>query len=217
MRIARSALLTLTLTATLPALALAQTQVTDRGDIAGGTTLTWDAVGAPSTPFTVGDITASTDGDFQRYTSGVNWFGGFASGDELLFANDGSQITFDFSSPITGFATQGWFNYTPTGSAQFFIDAYRGGSLLGSFMVAGSGGGVGGPAPVLGFEDAAGFDRVVLRGVRTDQNPTEFAVNQLTLGSGVATVTPEPATLALLGTGLLALGMGGLRRRRARV
>src|SRR4051812_9342180 len=54
MRFASTAVLALTLTAAMPALALAQTQVTTRGDVAGATTFSWSAVGAtPSTPFTV--------------------------------------------------------------------------------------------------------------------------------------------------------------------
>lgn len=187
--------------------AKAQTVSTNRGDF--NSTVNWGDgfIDAPAGTTTVSVL---SNGTLQTGVVGVDWGGGFTDGDRILFNGGGSFMQFDFASPITGFGTQAWFNYF---AGTITIRELLGGTLKGSWTYdTGAGSGNKGQAAFFGVIDTAGFDRVVLTG--NAPGFSEFAINDLSLN---ATATPEPASLMLVGTGLLAILRSARRRRRAAV
>ena len=189
---------------TLAQPASAQTTTGNRADFSGN--INWSS-GFINTPAGSTTVSASSNGVLQLAVAGISWGGGFTDGDALLFDGGGSFMQFDFASAISGFGTQAWFNYF-SGSVVF--QEYLGSTLKGSWSY-GTGAGGGGnnnQATFFGVLDNSGFDRVVMTG--NAPGFQEFAINDVAIN---ATTTPEPASLALLGSGLVAV-FGVARRRR---
>lgn len=211
------------LTRTLTALALAVAvapaagaqQVTDRSQVGSSSTITWTGatVGTTTASQTGAGVTvdAGTNGNFSPLIAGSSWQGGFTNGDALLYAGGGSWVELSFSSMLDGFATQLWHNL---GTYAVTFEAFRGTSSIFSYILNASGGGApnDNQAPVFGLVDAGGFDRVRIT------SSAEFSIDELTISQGGRvpdpTTVPEPATVALLGTGLLGMAAVRLRRRK---
>lgn len=115
------------------------------------------------------------------------------------------QVLFD--RPLTTAAMKFALNATDT-PASFTLMAYLGATLVGQVSASGTiPPQFGFPEGQIAFTDAGGFDRIVLSSTATD-----FAIDDVTVRQ--AQVVPEPATVALLGAGVVALGVGGAWRRR---
>jgi PEP-CTERM motif len=194
--------------------------VANRSDLSGPT-IDWGVLGPegtnPGNPFTtsagIGTVTGSTNGIFHRYDAASGWNGGFSPGDHLLYTS-GSNMTFDFSSPIFGFGTQTWYDIPPSGDVVF--TEYLGLVQTGTFTYTTGGGNACNcnQATFFGIMDNSGFDRVVLQTLGSS-GTFDFAINDVTLEEVNITpvTTPEPASLLLFGTGLTSLA-GVIRRRR---
>ncbi len=126
----------------------AQTQLTDRSQISGGSTLDWSLLGGdqatPSNPFSAGIVgQGSTDYNFWVLVAGSDWSGGFTTGEFLLFNGypdevSGTYTDLLFNSPLTAFGAQIWSNFPTDGT--FTVEAFNSGSLVGSFDIAAVGG-----------------------------------------------------------------------------
>ena len=198
------ALLSSVASLTLAQPASAQTTTGNRGDFSGN--VNWSS-GYINTPAGSTTVSASSNGVLQLAVAGISWGGGFTDGDALLFDGGGSFMQFDFAAAISGFGTQAWFNYY---SGNILFQEYLGSTLKGSWSY-GTGAGGGGnnnQATFFGVLESSGFDRVVMTG--NAPGFQEFAINDVAIN---ATTAPEPASLALLGTGLLAV-FGVARGRR---
>ena len=180
----------------------AQTTTGNRGDFSG--TVNWSS-GFINTAAGSTTVSVSSNGALQLAVAGINWGGGFTNGDQLLYNGGGSYMQFDFASPITGFGTQAWFNYSG-GSIGF--EEYLGNTLRGFWLFGTGAGGVGNnnQATFFGVLDSSGLDRVVMTSCASYQ---EFAINDVAINT---TTTPEPATLALFATGLVGVFWRNRRR-----
>jgi hypothetical protein len=121
-----------------------------------------------------------------------------------------STLEIQFSAPQTSIGLL-FGLVDPTNAAVLQMNVFDGGTLVGT--VSGSGAIPAGfpfPEGALSFSGAA-FDHVFL--FATGAN--DFAIDDVRLGG--AAVIPEPATVALTATGLLALGGATVRRRRPNV
>ena len=161
------------------------------------------------------DLTGS--GEVVSQPSGTNGFGRYPTdGDNYFSINTGSTFRIDFTSPVAAFGFFG-IDISDFGE-ELYLTFYRGG--LGTDITVpntpGSGGSTGGSVLFYGLIDALDpFDAVEF----TSSSGEVFAFDEMTIGSveqvRPPTVTPEPVSMVLLGTGLL--GIGYVRRRRNRV
>jgi hypothetical protein len=207
--------------------ALAQVGTTTRGDISG-TTVDWSTLGGSGATVTSGTslgvggrtmtVTTSTGLDMERRDQGSGWSGNFASGDRLLWTSGANgPMTFTFDQLVSGFGTN--IQSNSFGAFSATITLFQGALQVGTFTAAGSStSDSDGSAIFIGMlasDQGTQFDRVEL-GVTPGQ---DFAINGPVISTdGVTgTVTPEPMTLALLGSGLLGLGGFQLRRRRSSI
>ncbi len=193
--------------------AAAQTAVTSRAQLTTPETIDWNTVapafGGISNPVIISlsstNVTVSTDGSAFNCQAGPCWSGGFTDG-EGLYLNEGTYTRFLFSNAVTGLATQGHFDL---GAGTVTLSAYFNNILTFTYST-GMGGGFGpndNSATVLGVQDASGFDRLDIVGGR------DFSINMVDVESAVV-ATPEPSSLALMATGIFALG--AWRRRRSK-
>ena len=188
-------------------------QLTSRDQVSSPTTVTWTGatVGTTTASQTGGGFTvnASTNGDFSPLTAGGSWAGGFTDGDALLYTQSGTFIELAFSSMLNAFATQMWHNY---GTYPVTFEVFRGVTSLFSTMLSVTGGNAANAnqAPVLGFADAGGFDRVRI------SSSSDFSIDELTISRGGLpnTTVPEPSTVILLGSGLAGIAAVSRRRRK---
>lgn len=199
----------------LSTIASAQTQVTNRSQIANSQTFTWANHPSATNPFTFAtgipglsvDVNATPfSGWYTPCQAGPCWAGGFVDGDDLLYGYGITQYTLTFNQYLSAFATQGWHDSANT-SGDILIAAYNGATLVGSFsQFTGSGGAPNNnQAAVIGLQ-GVNFDRIVLTG------RNEFAINQVTVSTNT-NVVPEPSTYALLAAGLAAMAVVSRRRR----
>ena len=166
-------------------------------------------------------ISSSTGQAMERRDNDpcAGWGGDFAGCEKLVWTGGTTgPVTFAFDQMISGFGVDVMANYYGPFTAS--ISVYRDAMLLGTFGGPGVADQVNGTSLFLGMVATSAetmFNQVVLSVPTATAHPQDFAfggpmVNSSALGT---TVTPEPMSMALLGSGLLALGGVQLRRRRA--
>ncbi len=213
-RAVRAGALALALAAGTASQAAAQSAVTNRNQLSNTQTIDWNTVSF-SNPLTVllsfTGVTVSSNGSPFNCQAGGCWNGGFTNGQGLYFAAGGNSITFLFSQLVTGLATQAWFNYPYGGNVQ--VTTFRNNNQTFTYGLT-TGGGYNSnsnQASTLGVYDPSGFDRLdVVTSGNTCGNVNEFSINPVDVG---ARVTPGPASMTLLGSGLVGIA-GFIRRRR---
>jgi hypothetical protein len=193
----------------------------------GADILLWNVLGGGSLSVPTGTVVTTNDGNTVTFgiwnlghglslQQGLGWDGNFPNGDYLLYNGGYGPITLTFASPVSfvGFQIEAgsW------GSFSSQITAYNGGNSLGSSTVNGTSSGPGdGSAPFLGIQDTvAEITSIQIDGLTANGPAEDFAIDTVYL-SAPSTPTPEPASLACIGTGLgaLALLARKLRKNRA--
>jgi hypothetical protein len=139
------------------------------------------------------------------------WNGNFEPGETLVWTQGNGNLTLTFASGVSsvGVQLQADFFGPYTGTMQVFIGGLDAFDLTVSGV---SNSNNDGSAAFLGVGDLTGANitSIVLSSV--DQfGGNNFAINDVSL-TQVTSTTPEPGTIALLGSGLL--GMAGVLRRK---
>jgi hypothetical protein len=144
-----------------------------------------------------------------------SWNGNFEIGENLLYTGNQSgggpgPLTIAFASGVSsvGFQIQDEF----LGPFTATLQAFNGSTLLDTLVMLGvSNQNNDGSAIFMGLGDLTGpnITKIVISEQGTG-DANDFAINALSIG--VNSTTPEPSSLVLLGTGLLAVG-GMVRRK----
>ena len=180
-----------------------------------------------SSPFTAtsnGGVTISVSeagGPFQGLTQGNGWNGNFANGDHLLYTGTsyGSQggpvELMSFSSgAVSAAGAQIQADYYGSYTAE--ITAYDSlGNILGQYTENGVANGNGDNSAIfLGIQSSSAKITAIEFSLTADVGSTsDFAINQFDFTPGVASPVPEPATITMLGIGIVGLAAYGWRRR----
>jgi hypothetical protein len=193
-------------------------QLTDASQLsAGGVVVSFPT--APPNPFQVDasgvSLSFSTPIAFNEFDQDGSFAPEFPIGSTLLFNLAEGPLTIDFAPgiPEVGFFAQGFMVDT---AQAFAVDVFNGSSLLTSFLV--------GPDPNAGFPGTALFigarafgpdliTRLTIGNTALSDDPS-FVIGPLTFSEAIAAEpVPEPTSLLLLGSGLIA---AGVKRRRTR-
>jgi hypothetical protein len=169
--------------------------------------------------------TAGNSNQFTVYTNGLSgapathWNGDFANGVNVLYTG-GSSLTLSFATAVVGFGID--LQTVASGAYSFSVAAYNSSNvLLGTATDSGTSTGKNsasyGTAAFAGLISSAG-DISYVTVTATSNASLGFAIDTslvyhypIQQQTGNNPQTPEPATIALLGFGLLALGV--VRRR----
>ena len=138
------------------------------------------------------------------WPTGWGWYGNAST----VYAGGHGTYDVAFTTPTRAFGVDLYVFWSqPIGTTITMFDA--GGQLIGSGSLTPT------PGQFFGWQHADGIARVRFQGGTNDA--VGVRIDDLTFGPGTAPVTtaPEPATLALVGSGLAMVGFGA-RRRRAR-
>ncbi|MGH9487630.1 MAG: PEP-CTERM sorting domain-containing protein, partial [Terriglobales bacterium] len=186
-------------------------------------------------------MNASDNPNFMIKQEGKNpnvlgaWVGDFANGQQLLATGatgvdtpNGLVLTFQNDVGGVGTQLQPYGLFTFTASITAYSGAKATGNSIGTVSLASSSLSTtnnDGSAPFLGLQDTTDEIKSVLISLDLENSTgtafnltNDFALNNVLINEGVPspTTTPEPASLALLGTGLLGLAFIGRKRWTAR-
>jgi hypothetical protein len=196
------------------------TLVTSSSALGANDSISWTQLGPAFTVLTGPQAVTSTGGlaatvtsagnTLERRDQGSGWAGNFANGAPLLWTRGvGPDITLSFAAPVYG------------AGAQFQAD------IFGPFTaeVIGIGGSVLGTFTENGTSNSAGDDSAIFIGILSDTadissivfhqtGGNDFAIGNVALNtSDTPAAVPEPASLSLLGLGLI--GFISTRRKSA--
>lgn len=161
-----------------------------------------DASGAPMATMT------TTRGTVVDQPNGTNGYGRYPTDGDKFFHTGAGQISLTFDRPIHGFG----FDGIDIGDfrGELTIDIYTGEKLLHAFTLDEVVGGEGGDVLFWGVFDGENPFTTVVFG---NSNPLENGEGDVFAMDGLTVVTPVPAALPLLGSGIAALAW--MRRRRS--
>lgn len=127
------------------------------------------------------------------------------------FGQFGAPVTIAFQTGVTEFGFLARPNFSGPPGFAFTFTAFNGAAPLGTFSVGTSG------AISSLFLGARATDADVITSLVVNHTIPDFAIGPVTFGtSQAAAPVPEPATMTLVGTGLIgAAGVAARRRRRA--